>query len=1127
MSTTNPHRHPEGPADELPGGQHLLLSNDRGQHAVWPARLPVPTGWTRSGEPWASAADCAAALDAAHTETLSTYTRQARRGPDTEQTDGPWAPTVTQLVRQQVERTPQAWAVLCDNERIDYAELDRRIDRLARQLRHHGVVEQSLVAMCLDRTADLAIALLAVLRAGGAVLPLDPATPARRLVQLVRDADVRTVLTNRSHRPLFTEATGGEGDAAVQLLTVEDLAAEDIGTAAEPERELEAPRPEDPAYMIYTSGSTGPPKGVVTSNRSLALALRAAAEFYGLAPGDRVAHLAALAFDTSLEQILAPLITGAAVILTGRRAWAPTDLLHRVARDRITVADLTPSYWRGLLSVAGSAPDTLAPLRLVIVGGEVIHADHCRAWLRRFPDIALVNAYGLTETTITSTACALTQELLTGPDGAPAPVGRELAGALVHVLDAELRPVPPGERGEVYIGGSRLAEAVWKQPGLTARQFLPDPHSAVPGSRMYRTGDLGRRRSDGSLEILGRTDEQLKIRGFRIDPVEIEAVLNSQQGVGQAAVVARDRGDGEPELVAFYTVGADGADVTDGAGPQAGGAGRAAELRSALAAVLPAHMVPVELTPVGQLPLSASGKIHRADLPGRAAAVRTPRDARPQPPFTSGMAQLWSLILGVDRIAVDDDFFDLGGNSLLAMEMLARARVMFGIGVGQIRELTRSLLHDSTLSAFARSAYSARAGTLVSAEGGAVDFAAESDLRVTVRRDTGASSPDPDWRQPTDVLLTGATGYCGIHLLDDLLEHTQARIHCVVRAADTDGARERIRASARRYLLRDLPDERIRPIVGDLAEPRLGLSGDDFERLGSVLDVIYHFGAQVNFIYPYDQLRAVNVEATRELIRLAAPRSVPLHFASSMAVLAGFGAAGVRAVTEATPLDFADYLSVGYVETKWVSEELLRQASVAGLPVAVYRFQDITGTGPAGALNTSTEICALMKYIADSGLCPKVEYPLDFLPADSFARAVGHISTNHSAQGTVYHLTNPRPAVLGTLVDSLRRHHYPVEEIPYSEWVSLLIRFAAGHPTHPVTPFVPLFVDRCRHADMSVSEMYFQDVFPQFSRDNTESALAGSGIVFPPVDAPMLDGYVTHLQSIGYLTPARSPDDGP
>ena len=1117
MTTDRLDGHLGGPFGGHPGGRQVLVSNDRGQHAVWPAWLPVPTGWTPNGEPRASAADCVAALESAPVETWSTYTRRARR--DGARADGPKAPTVTQLVRRQAERTPQAWAVLCDDERVDYAELDRRIGRLAARLRLHGGVEQCLVAVCLDRTADLAISLLAVLRAGGAVLPLDPATPARRLVHLVRDADARTVLTNRSHQPLFAEVA--EEGTAVQVLALEELVQEEPAAeraAADTGVELGSPDPEDPAYMIYTSGSTGPPKGVVTNHGALAAALRAAADFYRLAPGDRVAHLAALAFDTSLEQILAPLISGAAVVLTGRRSWAPTDLLHRIARDRITVADLTPAYWRGLLSVAGPGADTLAPLRLVIVGGEVIHVDHCRAWLDRFPDTTLVNAYGLTETTITSTACELTQELLAGTDGAPAPVGRTLSGAVVHVLDAEMRPVPPGKRGEVYIGGSRLAEAVWKQPGLTARQFLPDPHATAPGSRMYRTGDLGRLRSDGSLEILGRIDEQLKIRGFRIDPAEVEAVLNSQQGVGQAAVVARDRGDGEPALVAFYTTAA--ADTW----PRADGAGRSAALRSALAEVLPAHMVPVELTPIGQLPLSPGGKIDRAALPGRAVLVRTPRQTHPQPPFTSGMAQLWSLILGVDRIAADDDFFELGGNSLLAMEMLARARVMFGIGVGQIRELTRSLLHDATLAAFARSAQSARAGTLVGAEGGAVDFAAESALRVTVRRDTGAAAPD--WRQPKDVLLTGATGYCGIHLLDDLLEHTQARIHCLVRASDTDQARERISASAERYLLRDLPDERVLPVVGDLAEPRLGLSGDDFERLGSVLDVIYHFGAQVNFIYPYDQLRAVNVESTRELIRLAAPRSVPLHFASTMAVLAGFGAAGVRKVTETTALDFADYLSVGYVESKWVSEALLRQASLAGLPVAVYRFQDITGTGPAGVLNTATEICALMKYIADSGLCPRVELPLDFLPADACARAVGHISATRGAGGEVYHLTNPRPAVLGTLADCLRRHHYPVQEIPYAEWVSVLIRFAAGHPTHPVTPFVPLFVDRCRRSDMSVSEMYFQDVFPQFSRDNTESALAGSGIAFPPVDARMLDGYVAYLQSIGYLTEARSRADG-
>ncbi len=1113
----------DGPGGHLGGqlgGRQVLVSDDRGRHAVWPARLPVPAGWDRSGEPRASAAECVAVLESVPVETWAAYTRRA--GPGGARGVEPSGPTVGELVRRQAERTPQAWAVLCDGERIDYAELDRRTERMAARLRLRGGVGQSLVAVCLDRTPDLVVGLLAVLRAGGAVLPLDPATPARRLAHLVRDADARTVLTNRSHVPLFEELTGGDG--AVQVLTAEQLTEEpQVGAASaagpksgEPESqgpEAGGPDPAEPAYMIYTSGSTGPPKGVVTSHRSLVEALRAAAEFYGLAPGDRVAHLAALAFDTSLEQLLAPLISGAAVVLTGRRPWAPTDLLHRIARDRITVADLTPAYWRGLLGAAGPGPDTLAPLRLVIVGGEVIHADHCRAWLRRFPGTTLVNAYGLTETTITSTACEIGPALLAGMDGGPAPVGRPLSGAVVHVLDAELRPVPPGERGEVYIGGSRLAEAVWKQPGLTARQFLPDPHAGARGARMYRTGDLGRLRSDGSLEILGRIDDQLKIRGFRIDPAEVEAVLHAQPGVDQAAVVARDRGDGELDLIAFYTAVA-------GAGPAP------AALRSALAEVLPAHLVPVELSPLERLPLSPGGKVDRAALPGRAALVRAPRQqARPHPPFTSGMAQLWSLILGVDRIAADDDFFELGGNSLLAMEMLARARVMFGIGVGQIRELTRSLLHDSTLAGFARSAHRARAGTLASTEGGAVDFAAESELRVTVRQDPAA--PPPDWRRPTDVLLTGATGYCGIHLLDDLLTHTGARVHCLVRAADADQARERISAAAERYLLRDLPGERVLPVLGDLAAPGLGLPDDEFQRLGSVLDVIYHFGAQVNFIYPYDQLRAVNVGSTRELIRLAAPRSVPLHFASSMAVLAGFGTAGVREVTETTALDYADHLSVGYVETKWVSEVLLRQASQAGLPVAVHRFQDITGPESAAVLNTATEICALMKYIADSGLCPLVQLPLDFLPADAAARAVVHISTSRAAGGEVYHLTNPSPALLGTLADCLRRHGYPVRETPYAAWVSELIRFAAGHPTHPVTAFVPLFVDRARHADMSVSEMYFQDVFPQFSRDNTEQALAGSGIAFPPVDARMLDGYVAFLQSIGYLTDAGSRPDGP
>ncbi|WP_052434683.1 amino acid adenylation domain-containing protein [Streptacidiphilus melanogenes] len=1099
----------------------LLLRNDQDHHAVWPSYLPVPEGWRQVGEAAASAAEAAAALDG-----KTAQWRLGRRPTvgGRQSSIGPGAPpaTVSARVRSLAQSSPNAPAVLWEGGELPYRALDDSADSLACRLRERGVEPGAVVAVCLGRVPELVVSLLAVQRTGAAFLPLDPAAPARRLTGLTAEVEATHVLTSHQYSPLFgvsspdaakSSEPGAGAAGAPRVLAVEDLLAD---PADEPDGQPQDPDPAAVAYVIFTSGSTGPPKGVAITHHAWAGALSAAGDFYDLAPGDRVLHLAALGFDTSLEQLFAPLINGAATVLTGPQVWAPTDLLQGVPELGVTVVDLTPAYWRRLLDLLGPGQERLSTVRLVILGGETVHAKDCHAWLRHFPGTRLVNAYGLTETVITSTVCELNEQLLSSPGSAPAPVGQALPGAHVHVLDPRLRPVAPGERGEVWIGGTHLAEGIWDQPGLTALQFLPDPYAKVPGARMYRTGDTGRWRTDGNLEILGRVDEQVKIRGFRVDPAEVESVLRSQPGVAQAVVTARPGPQGqELELAAFYTrCGA-------GTAPQDSSPER---LRAALAELLPAYMVPRVLAPLSDMPLTPNGKIDRKAMP-QAQPVVVPVEEGAAPPAASlqaGMAQLWERILDVPRIRAEDDFFELGGNSLLAMEMLARARVMFGIGIDQVRELARALLHHSTLSAFAEHARQARAGTLAQTEHVDTDFAAEAQLLLSWEH---AAAAAPVWQHPGHVLLTGATGLCGSHMLAYLLEHTRARVHCLVRAADGEQAWERVRAAHQRFLRRDLPavlrNQRILLVPGDLSRPRLGLPLEVFAELGNTVDLVYHLGGLVNFIYPYQDLRGANVDSVRELVRLAAPRSVPLHYASSLAVMAGFGAAGIRTVSEETPLDYADYLSVGYVETKWVAEAMLRQAAEEGVPVTVYRLQDITGSLDTGVLNTSTEICALIRFIADTGQCPAVGLPLDFLPADVFARAVGHISTTRPARGRVYHLTNPRPALISSLADCLRLHGYPVELVPYGAWVRDLIQFAAGHPTHPLTPFVPLFVDRCNRADLTVSEMYLEGVFPAFTRANAERALLDSAIEIPPVDLHMLDTYVRFLQSDGYLPPPR------
>jgi thioester reductase-like protein len=533
-------------------------------------------------------------------------------------------------------------------------------------------------------------------------------------------------------------------------------------------------------------------------------------------------------------------------------------------------------------------------------------------------------------------------------------------------------------------------------------------------------------------------------------------------------------------------------------------------------------MVPATFIALDQMPLTPAGLIDSRALPSPVTAASGGLEAG-RTPVQAGMSHLWSRMLGTGRIGLDDDFFELGGNSLLAAEMLAHARAMFGISPGYVRPLTRCLLRDATLRGFSRATQDARAGRLTA--GGAdprIDFTREAKLADPVRTDAG---PVPDWRRPREILLTGSTGFFGIHLLRELLTATTARVHCLVRARSTAHARQRIALAAERYELGGLAIDRVVPVIGNLAEPNLGLAPGSFDELARTIDVIHHAGATVNFIYPYRELRAANVTGTRELIRLAGLyRGIPIHYVSSTTVLAGFGAMGVRAVTEDTPLAYAEHLGMGYIETKFVAEELLRNAARAGLPVAIYRPLDVVGDHRTGVWNTATELCALIRFITDSGLAPDIDLPLDFVPADICASAIRYISATIEATGGTYHLASPEHALLASLVDRLRHHGYAITAIPYRDWVDALLRHAAQYPGHPMTPFVPLFVDLVAGSGFTVAEMYLEHIFPAYTRSHTEQALSGSGIVFPPVDEELLDLHIGRLIAEGYL---RSPGSGP
>ena len=566
-----------------------------------------------------------------------------------------------ELFEAQAQRSPDRTAVVAGRSALTYAELDARANRLAHHLQAFGIGADRLVGVCLHRSLDLAVGLLAVLKAGGACVPLDPSYPAERLAFLVVDAGLDTILTSR---PLVDRLPAGP-----RLVRLDADA--DAWAGRPPSPPPRAVGAEDVAYVIYTSGSTGQPKGVLLIHRGLVNHHRAAVDLYALGPGDRVLQFCSLGFDASIEEIFPTWAAGATVVFRSDdvpilgRAW-----LRWLRAQHITVLNIPTAYWHAWVHDLDRLGETVPEdVRLVIVGGEKARGQAYRTWLRVSGGrVRWINAYGPTEATCMSTVYEAPPGGGTGGAGEERdpPLGRPLPNTTVRVVDDRDEPVAPGATGELLLGGAGLARGYLNRPDLTAARFVDDP---AGGARLYRTGDLVRFLDSGDLEYVGRVDDQVKIRGFRVECGEVEAAVARHPAVAGAVVVGREDPPADRRLIA-YVVTVDALRAP------------AEELRRFVAAHLPEHMVPSAFVTLDTFPLTPNGKVDRANLPDPdlacTAHVRSP--VRPRDELEERIIDIWAAVLGVDRarLGVDDDFFDLGGHSLLAAQVIAQVREELG-----------------------------------------------------------------------------------------------------------------------------------------------------------------------------------------------------------------------------------------------------------------------------------------------------------------------------------------------------------------------------------------------------------------------------------------------------------------
>ena len=1003
--------------------------------------------------------------------------------------------TVLDLFLAQASARPEAPAVRSDEAVLTYRGLQERAQTLAARLDRHGVVPGDRVAILLERSPDLIAALLAAWRIGALYVPLDQGFPQKRLAYMLEDAGIRAVITSRAFAPLLPE------EAARQAVYVDDLDCEPagLGDAVQPADSA------DSAYIIYTSGSTGQPKGVEVGHRGLVNCLLAVQALIGLRPGDRLLAITTVSFDIATVELLMPLIAGGVVDIVPDGVVADgARLTEMIATHKPDYMQATPSIWKTVLAGGWQGDNHLC----LCAGGESLSRELAEQLVGR--GRALWNLYGPTETTVWSAAC----QVESSPDKAVS-IGRPLANTQVFILDERRQPVPLGAIGELYIGGAGLARGYWRRPDLSAERFVAHPFQ--PGDRLYRTGDLARYLPDGNLLCLGRLDDQVKIHGVRVELGEIEAALRNIHAIQDAVVTAWQDARGDIQLVGHVIAAAQ-------PGPSSG------EIRTLLREQLPEVMIPAYLLFTNSFPLTANGKIRRADLPAPDTANTSAAGPieRPETPSERLLAGAWARVLGIEPAVIgrDSDFMDLGGHSLLMTPLLLEVRRLFQVSFG-LREFfgaptLRSLatLIDKRRRAVSENGHDRpRTVPARSAEWGRQRMAfllREAQLppgiapaRGMVYRPGGAIDT---------IFMTGGTGFLGAYLIAEILTTTHAQVYCLVRPKRGQAGKERIEKLMRGYEVWREDESwqagwrsRLHVVEGDVTLPRLGMVDSVYETLAREVDAIIHGAAHVNFIYPYEALRATNVLGLHEIIRFAFDTRIkPVHHLSTAAI---WPMGAQYTFYEKDPIEHGQVLNLGYDEAKWVGERCLLYAEESGLPVARYRPGEVGGDSVTGRCVTDHFVVAAVKGFLQFGAFPALDIEIDVAPIDYVARAMTYLVFQSNPLGRAFHLTNPERMHTSQALTYLRSQGYRFDEMRF---VELRDRLVASRD----------FASNALFAYQSVLED-MDDIslqLPTYDTRETQRELQGSGISCAPADEKLFGLYLDYLQGTGFMPqPERSP----
>lgn len=975
--------------------------------------------------------------------------------------DYPREETIVTLFERQVRLTPEKVAVIFQNSAVTYLELDQRSNQLAGALRAQGVEKGSIIGLIMDRSVEMLVAILAVLKAGGAYLPIDPVYPTERINYMLENSHCQLVLTYTIKNPdlILKSRTFNLHDREIFK---EGIAKLDYG-----------PEPTDLAYIIYTSGSTGTPKGVMIEHKSLNNLIHSFSRSMDCS-NNTVLAISSFSFDMSIVETIFPLIKGMRIILANRQeAAVPYLLLNLIATYQVDFLQTTPSLMKVILNDQNA--NKLRFLTTIILGGESF-PEQLLSELKEVTQAQIFNGYGPTENTICATIKHLNEQ-------EPVSIGRPLGNTQIYILDENLKPVPIGVTGEINISGDGVARGYINNEGSSGERFIENPF--IPGRKMYKTGDIARWLNNGEIEYLGRNDSQVKIRGLRIELGEIESALQKHEKVKEAIVLCNEDHHHKKYLCAYVTK--HGQSYIS-----------SSDLKVHLAKDLPNYMVPAHFIILDSLPLTSNGKVDRKALPEPDIGTELkPAYVPPRNEFEWKLAVLWQETLEITQVGIDDDFFALGGDSLAVLEVLSglfpndwglSAQDFYDFPT--IRKLSEKISGYNSVPIFVQTN--------------------EQEFPKLVGIESKLSNINTG-----NILLTGATGFLGIHILHELLAATSDTIYCLIRGKDPEKKLYQLLGYYFPFFAQSRFPGRLIVVNGDVSCENFGLSVKDYRDLSQNVDRIIHSAASVSHYGNYDSYYRVNVKGTEEVIKFCLNHSKKLNHISTISVAGNYRNYD-HINQKFTEQDFyigQDYKANVYVRSKFEAENLILKAAENGLKATIFRVGVLTGRYTDGQFQINIQQNAFYRHLKAIFLLESIpeDYlrkSLEFTPVDFCAEAIVKLQAIEESL-PVYHVFNHRMISVNKMLQVLKTTGVNINVLPHNLFYDLLTSFSKTNYGKEILSGII--------SNLNVSGTIGLDSNLEIDSSVTLKYLSQIGFQWPNIDKEYILKILSHMQVTEFL----------